>query len=189
MQLLEVSAKALIMTMALARDNQQMHKFEACVLPSNLKKCAYCLVFSLNGSGHSNGCLKAGTKSIFIGDVYAKIPVPVFKIRLENVNDTLHLLNNVSGIFDEVQTASIHTHEIDESFDIIHNISSKSVITFSSTLVHRFSVVMAYLIDGVWRLRYRLVVTQCDGILCFPLWKTFESIDGVHQISTDDNPD
>lgn len=45
-----------------------------------------------------------------------------------------------------------------------------------------YSIGVAYKLQGVWRLRYRLVVTRESGILCFPLYTTFNNANGVYSI-------
>lgn len=66
-------------------------------------------------------------------------------------------------------------------FDV-RSVQGKSVITFDATLIKRFSIVVAYLLGGFWRLRYRLVVTLQDGVLCFPMRKTCDNQNGVYRI-------
>lgn len=67
--------------------------------------------------------------------------------------------------------ASFHAHSVNWTFDI-RFFNGKPIITFNTTLVKGFSVAVAYLFNGFWRLRCRLVVSPQDGVLCFPLFKT-----------------
>lgn len=77
--------------------------------------------------------------------------------------------------------AVYHAHSINGVFGI-RSVQGKSVITFSATLIKRFSVAVAYFVDGLWRLRYRLVVTLQDGVLGFLMHKTIENRNGVYRI-------
>lgn len=154
--------------------NTQNHPIEHCDLPNLLVKCPECLVTSCDGSGHSNSCLIVNTISGFRMDIYAETPLPLFKLRIENPNDVIHLLNKETGVFEKVEENKvIHAHEVNGIFRIFKSMG-KSIIGFDATALNRFSVAVAYLIAGVWRLRYRLVLTHTDGVLCFPLHTTFE---------------
>lgn len=151
----------------------QQHSIESCSCPNYLVKCSDCLVFSMDGSGHAANCERNGTKTSIEKCIYAKLPMPMFKFRLDNGQDSLHLLNKETGIFVPVNNNTmIHAHEVNGAFGV-QEINGKTVITFSATTVNRFSVAMAFLVNGIWRLRYRFVMTLNNGILGFPLFKTF----------------
>lgn len=76
---------------------------------------------------------------------------------------------------------SVHAHAVNGVFEI-QSMKNKSVITFNSSSIKRFSVAVAYIVDGLWRLRYRIVVTLQDGILCFPLYSTIGNRNGVCRV-------
>lgn len=156
--------------------NTQNHPIEDCAHPNLLVKCPECLVTSSDGSGHSNSCPIVNTISGSRMDIYAEVPLPLFKLRIENPNDVIHLLNKETGIFEKVEENKIiHAHEVNGIFRIFKSMG-KSIIGFDATAINRFSVAVAvaYLIGEVWRLRYRMVLTHTDGVLCFPLHTTFE---------------
>lgn len=75
----------------------------------------------------------------------------------------------------------VHSHPINGAFEV-RSVKGKLVIGFNATLLKRFSVAVAYFIDGLWRLRYRIVTTLQSGVLCFPLCKTLQNQNGVHRI-------
>lgn len=77
--------------------------------------------------------------------------------------------------------ASIHTHAINGVFEV-RSVQGKLVIGFNATMLKRFSIAVAYFTEGLWRLRYRLIVTHQDGVLCFPLYKTLKEQNGVYHI-------
>lgn len=77
---------------------------------------------------------------------------------------------------------NIHAHAVDGAFKI-QSINNKSVVSFNATAINRFSVTVAYLMNGFWRARCRFVVTLQDGLLCFPLHSTIENRNGVIRLS------
>lgn len=169
------------MALDVDNQNQDIHGFDMCTRPKYLKKCDYCLVFSLDGSGHSNGCIAYGTKANFVTDIYVKSPLPILKMRLENPHDALYVLQKSSGVFEKFQpNAILHAHEVCTVFNI-QKVLEKLVITYSANAIHRFSVVLAYRMEGVWRLRFR-VVTSKDGVLVFPLFSTFQHNANVYSV-------
>lgn len=80
--------------------------------------------------------------------------------------------------------AAIHAHSVNSVFEV-RSVMGKSIIGLNATMIKRFSVAVAYFVDGLWRLRYRIVVTHQGGVLCFPLHKTLDNQNGVYSIPTD----
>lgn len=74
-----------------------------------------------------------------------------------------------------------HAHSINGVFEV-KPLQGKMVIGFNATAIKRFSVAVAYFVEGDWRLRYRIVVTLKDGVLCFWQHKTLRNLNGVYQI-------
>lgn len=81
-------------------DPSQQHAIELCSCPNYFENCSQCLVVSLDGNGHSDSCRSINTKSEFRADIYGKMPMPIFKMRIENPHDVLHVLNKTSGMFE-----------------------------------------------------------------------------------------
>lgn len=77
--------------------------------------------------------------------------------------------------------AVIPAHAVNGVFEIEPK-QNKTVISFNAALIKRFSVVVAFLLDGFWRARYRFVVTLQDGMLCFPLHTTLEKENGKYRV-------
>lgn len=78
----------------------EQHSIEQCRCPSYLENCPECLVFSLDGSGHSSTCRSNNPKSSVRASVHGQISKPIFKMRIENPKDELHILNKKSGMFE-----------------------------------------------------------------------------------------
>lgn len=148
-----------------------IHSMFNCEQPNLLQKCAECLVYSMDGTGHAVSC-QSYDRIVKIRTDFTKKPSKLFAMRVGNNNDVVHILNKKTGAFDEVTATNpeFHAHEVDGVFTIMKNHIGKSVIRFFATALNRFSIGVAYMLQGVWRLRYRLVVTRESGILCFPLF-------------------
>lgn len=56
------------------------------------------------------------------------------------------------------------------------------IVSSSATKLHRFSIAMAFFSEGAWRLHCRIVTTLNDGLLCFPLWTTFDNANGIYNM-------
>lgn len=164
------------------------HANKNCAFPNYLVNCPKCLVVSFDGNGHTNPCRSAQVSS-FRSDVYGRIPQPIFKLRIRNANDVLHQFNHITGTFVRIDQDSmcIHAHAVDGAFQIKRNQNRQLLIGFDATSVKRFSLAFAFFSEGAWRLRSRLVVTNSDGILCFPLHTTFEHKNGVYRMPNDFN--
>lgn len=139
----------------------------------------------MDGTGHSQKCRAGGMRSHVKENVYAQLATPLFKVRIENPNDRLHVLNKENGTFSEVLAAQqIQAHEVKGVFDI-RKVLGKYVISFNATAINRFSIAFAYFLDGAWRLRFRMIVTHMDGVIIFPLCTTFNSNADVYTIPTE----
>lgn len=79
-------------------DMSRKHKIEVCGCPNYLENCPQCLVTSFNGSGHTSSCRSANLKSDFRADIYAQMPMPLLKMRIENPEDGVYVLNKASGV-------------------------------------------------------------------------------------------
>lgn len=76
--------------------------------------------------------------------------------------------------------AIFHAHAIDGVFKI-RSVNGKTILEFDATFLKRFTVAVAYFVEGHWRLRYRLLVTHQQGVLFFPIHKTLENRNGVYR--------
>lgn len=142
-------------------------------------------------------------------DISAEVPMKVIELRIDNLEDDAYILQKngtTTGIFMELKHVDrIHAHEVygvfkkkckyffmlfffgiflfidfDTDTEIIfQNQNQKTVLSFNATLLYRFSVMVAYFLDGQWRLRWRMVVSADDDIMCFPLCSTMSSNNGV----------
>lgn len=105
----------------------------------------------------------------------------LFKVLVDDFNGSLHCLDRTTGLSNDAEgSLKLHAHTVNGVFDIQKDESGKYVISFDGTKLTRFSMEMAFFSGGAWRLRYRLVVTMQDGILCFPLHTTFNNSAGIY---------
>lgn len=153
--------------------NVNPHTQSECTHPNFLLKCRKCLVYSLDGSGHTSPCRPNGEIVRFRTDIYAEEPSTVFKMRFAMGGDEVYYLNYGTQRFETIIGKELHAHEVDGVF-LARKIDEKDVIEFHATSLNRFSVAIAFFSEGEWRLRGRILITLDDGILCFPLFRTLE---------------
>lgn len=160
----------------------ERHRIEDCPLPNYLTKCTDCLVTSFEGRGHASSCTKMNPITSINMDIYAEKPLPLFKIKIDNPRDEIYAFNKMIGQFKVMSDKTfIHAHEVNSIFGIRTNEENK-LIDIDSTELYRFSVAVAYHLEGAWRLRYRIVVTHTDGVIYFPLRTTMEEQKGLLQM-------
>lgn len=101
------------------------------------------------------------------------------------------MLNRVTDCFQKLEgPTTIPVHSVNGVFQIIQTMDGNNLITYKATSMKKISR-RKYLMQGAFRLRYRLVdgrhTTLTDGILWFPLHKTFENQNGVYTIPNNFN--
>lgn len=162
------------------------HSIDTCWYPNYLQRCANCLVYSFDGSGHTGPCRLVASPCNIRSDIYAKLPSPVFKLRIENPTDAVYFLNKTTGKFDDIAQCQqpLFAHSVNGIF-YTESLNDKLIIGFDATELNRFSVGVAFFSENAWRLRLRIVITQKDGVLCFPLFRTFAHQNDVYSIPAD----
>lgn len=163
----------------------QAHSTDSCGFPNYIIKCPVCLVLSLDGTGHSSQCrtVNDSRASSLRTHIYVEHPIPMFKMRVENEKDLLYMFNKFTGTFNAVNDGChLYAHSIDGAFEIKRNDEQQHLVEFNATSLHRFSMAIAFFSQGAWRLRCRIVVTPDDGVLCFPMHKTFENRGQIYRM-------
>lgn len=108
------------------------------------------------------------------------MPVPIFNMKIDNLQDALHVLNKKSGIFEEVNDITfIHAHAVNGVFRI-----DKGQIEFEATSFKKFKMVVAYFSEGVFQMKYEVTMQNGD-VECKTLQKIFENNDGVYSITSE----
>lgn len=103
----------------------------------------------------------------------------VFQLKLDDIE-------NKFSVFDATDTAMklVHgtehffSHYANGCFIIEKNDLNQCLLTFVSTSITKFSIVFVIKIDGLWRYRGGLIVTEDIGLIGYPLHTTFETSSG-----------
>lgn len=111
--------------------------------------------------------------------IYGEEPKTLFEMKIA-AEDALLVLNKSTGIFEAKFNAQILAHAAHGIFTITKNENGRKIVRFDVTKLFRSSIVIACFSEGAFRLRCRIVVTETGGLLCFPLHKTFENVNGVY---------
>lgn len=150
----------------------QNHATGLCSFPSILNRCPRCLVISLDGNGHSSPCYPINTVTSFRSDVYALRPAKLFGMRF--AQGSIFSFDKAAGQFvevtDDFQLISPATEGIFYSSKT--NLGFRSIF-YDAISVKRFSIMFAVRNQNRWRFRFRAILSASDGLLCFPMRKTY----------------
>lgn len=148
-----------------------------CTVPMLYLRCYRCLVISHDGSGHTSPCMPKYTISGLRTDIYAKPIYQMFQFRVKKSDGVVHYLNIDSGRFEVLDGQSLLCPATD---GILDSFSGEKYLrlTYSACAFKRFSIVIAVLMNGCWRLRYRIVPSAVHGILVFKMRSTLHFTNG-----------
>lgn len=103
------------------------------------------------------------------------IPKQVLSLQLDNPMDTLFLFEKVTGACRKIdlgptksQKIFIDAHAINGRFKIGKNNMDKFEIEFIATSLKEYTCAIAYMSNGIWRIKYLLKFTPNYGVRCFP---------------------
>lgn len=151
-----------------------------CEFPTYFKRCYRCLVISLDGSGHTTPCAPINTISALRTDIFARSPLPLFKLRLNKNESSMHYLNMDVGRFEEVTGGRMLLSSATDGYLSFNETDNYIIMSYGATCFKRMSFVVALLDDrGYWRLRYRAVISKTHGLLLFKLRSTMQMENGL----------
>lgn len=120
-------------------------------------------------------------------DLYAKVPLSVFNLEVD-WNDDLFVFDKATGNFKQIHfdgAKYVHAHAVYGVFRILRNNSGNCDITFNATSLRQFSLGVAYFVDGFWKIKYRIEITQKEGLFCVPSSHTFDYQRNVYKLPSD----
>lgn len=99
----------------------------------------------------------------------------IFKLRLEDADNDFGVFHQADGKIKHVQpTEHFYSNYANGYFEFGKNEANQSLLTFASSSVKKTSIVFVLKIDGLWRFRGGLIVTEDIGVIGYPLHTTFE---------------
>lgn len=136
--------------------------------------CANCAMTSFDDVGQLNHEIR--TIQSFRKDLYGKVPMALFKVMTAD-QDVIHVLNEETGSFEEVEQVKVlQAPSVNGVFDI-----SQDQINFEATSRKRFGIVFAFLHNGQFQSKYR-IVSDDTGITCDPSMECIQNNDGFYTI-------
>lgn len=148
------------------------HATGMCDYPNFMHRCPRCLVTSLNGTGHSTPCYPTHTVSSFRSDVYALSPTTLFAMRFPQ--GKIFSFDKASGQFIEVEDDfKLLSAATEGMFSASKTVDGLRCIFYDAISIKRFSIMFAVRNQSRWRFRFRAMLSATDGLLCFPMRKTF----------------
>lgn len=158
-----------------------LHHFQNAQAEDN-QMCSSCLVSGFNDNANGNYLANANTyRSIqavrsFRTNVYGQMALALFKVTIEE-NGTLFVFNKASGVFVKSQ-AKVILHS--SNANGIFNIENNSVL-FEATSAKHFRVLIAHSSGENFHLKFA-IVTQNNGIQCYPQQGILQNQSGLYQI-------
>lgn len=146
------------------------HSVLNCQYPTYSIHCSGCLVVSFDGDMHENPCQPKNKISQTRSDLFATHALTLFQM-LYSTEDGQLLYLSKDGTFCEMSERTKLISGPAEGLFIQQQLpDSKQCIAFKQTTFKRCSVLLAVLDrKNVWRLRFRIVITNKSGLLVFPL--------------------
>lgn len=155
------------------------HSIQACTMPFFTKHCTGCLLVSLDGNEHENPCQYTNKISLIRKDILSNNALTLYQMGYSNSDVKAYYLDN--GQFVPVVTRTKLVSPPAEAIITFQNIDNQArqFIVFKQASFQRCSVLIAVLDSTkVWRLRLRLVVSSCHGVLAFKLTRTVATLNG-----------
>lgn len=153
------------------------HLTESCELPSYVFPCSRCQVVSFDGKQHVSPCMPISRISSLRTNLFAKTTVPMFHMMFNKTEADVVFLDFASGQFQPFNQATKLINVMDGLFDS-HDEDSHKVIEYKANYFARFSVLIAVYHKSCWRLRFRAITTNKDGLLIFKMRSTMNCTDG-----------
>ncbi|XP_031626191.1 uncharacterized protein LOC116342644 [Contarinia nasturtii] len=149
-----------------------VHNTDDCDFPSLIRRCPRCLVTSVNGENHTTPCYPTHTVAQFRTNVYGLTPTRMFSIRFQDIDWVYHWDKN-TGSFEHVTDDFMLLSPATEGIFRSGSSSTSRAIHYDAVSAKRFSVLIAVFDGSRWRFRIRVLCSPTDGVICFPLAKTF----------------
>lgn len=156
------------------------HDIASCVLPNLHHSCAHCHITPFDGAEHLTPCTPVNS---IRRNIYGAQPIDLFKMKLANQSDWFHIFNKHTWEMDMVdENSTFLSPATEELVEFATTTTGEQVASFSATSLKRSVVWVAVFTARKWRFRYRIVVTDDKGVLCFPIRTSFDSVNGRHII-------
>lgn len=157
------------------------HDISKCDWPYYAKNCSNCLVTSINGAGHSNPCNTINRITPLRSDILSINALPIFELVFTKAEVIGHFL--IDGVFKQMNERTKLLSAPARSVISISDENGKRHISLRQNKIRRCCVLIAIKDKSqIWRLRFRAVVTKQDGLLVFPLQKTFSTVNNRFEI-------
>lgn len=160
------------------------HNIKNCDLPLYSMHCYGCLVVSFDGTNHVNPCRPVNRKASIKSDLLASEAMTLFELAYNTTEANLFYLNESRFVQVTPQQKMISA-PVEGLLNVKQN-GDFQYIDFKQTKFNRCSFLIAVLdAGGIWRLRFRLVITPKHGLVVFKLTKTLNVNNGRIEIPND----
>lgn len=147
------------------------HSIEDCELPEYTMHCTGCLLVSFDGANHINPCMPNNKVSPIRLDLFAKHALTLFQMNYSLADVTVHYWNQ--GHFSEVNPRVKLISPPSEAVITIQNVNGNQCIALKQSSFKRCCILICAMDNsGIWRFRWRVVVTPNSGVLIFHMTKT-----------------
>lgn len=119
------------------------HHTGSCPEPNDIHCCPRCLFTSLDGTGHTTPCFPRNTISGFRSNVYAITPKTLFKLRFNDPNGKMLVLNDDIGNFVNIPDDILFSPATEGVFQFLKTLDGNAqLVTYRAASVKRFSIIL-----------------------------------------------
>lgn len=161
------------------------HELSECTFPLYSVPCTHCLVVSVNGTNHTSSCMPTNKISAIRSNLLAEKAITLFKMGYDpNDVQTFYLHNE---IFVEITPTTKLLSAPTESILSVQAASDKEqCIVMQQTSFKRCGILFAIMDKkGIWRIRFRGVVTPKHGLIIFKVSQTMSIVNGKVSVPND----
>lgn len=148
------------------------HQLEDCEWPFFQKTCSNCLVMSINGTGHSSPCNVLNRISLMRTNILCYSALLIFELKYSLKEVQAYII--IDGAFQHMNLQTPLISAPAESLLFIDaTMNNTQCISLKQAKLKRCSILFAIKDKkGIWRLRFRALVSKTSGLIVFSVHKT-----------------
>lgn len=144
----------------------KLHSDGDCNIPTYLVRCPRCWIVSFDRTGHRKPCTPTNTTSSFRSNIFGQMAQPLFKFRVRKGEADIFYMDPNKNVFEMVNGKKLLSPATCGVF-AQKELDDYHLISYNATMYSRFSFLIAICVNGIWRVRFRAIVTPVNGLLLF----------------------
>lgn len=140
----------------------KLHSDGDCDIPTYFVRCPRCWIVSFDRTGHRKPCTPTNTTSPFHNNIFGRMALPLFKLRVRRCEADIHYMDPSKRTFEMANGKVLLSPAARGAFE-----SNYSSISYRSDMYSRISFLIAIWGGKQWCLRFRGILSPVDGLLLF----------------------